>query len=87
VTDTIQIEQAKKVYRSRTGPVHALGPVDLAVQPGEFVSIVGPSGCGKSTLLLMIAGLIDITSGKIIVDGKPVIAPQTDIGSSFKARF
>ena len=48
--------------------------IDLEVKDGEFVIFVGPSGCGKSTLLRSIAGLKDISSGSIIIDGKEVSA-------------
>jgi NitT/TauT family transport system ATP-binding protein len=85
VTEAIHIEQVKKIYQTRTSRLHALGPVDLDVRQGEFVSILGPSGCGKSTLLMMIAGLLDITSGKILIDGKQVTAPQTNIGIVFQS--
>jgi NitT/TauT family transport system ATP-binding protein len=45
----------------------ALGPLDLAIRQGEFVSLVGPSGCGKSTALRLIAGLGTPTSARIAV--------------------
>ena len=45
--------------------IHALGPLDITVQDGEFVCIVGPSGCGKSTFLAMVAGLIRPSEGEI----------------------
>jgi NitT/TauT family transport system ATP-binding protein len=45
--------------------VHALGPLDLDVDEGEFVCIVGPSGCGKSTLLRLVAGLVNPSAGDI----------------------
>ena len=51
--------------------VMALGPLDLAVGHGEFVSLVGPSGCGKSTALRLIAGLATPTSGRIAVSHRP----------------
>ena len=54
------------------GPVEVLKSIDLEVTDGEFVIFVGPSGCGKSTLLRSIAGLEDISSGSIIIDGKEV---------------
>jgi multiple sugar transport system ATP-binding protein len=54
------------------GPVDVLKSIDLEVTDGEFVIFVGPSGCGKSTLLRSIAGLEDISSGSIIIDGKEV---------------
>jgi NitT/TauT family transport system ATP-binding protein len=53
-------------------PVHALGPVDLDLAPGEFFSVVGPSGCGKSTLLDVLSGLGRATAGTVTFEGKPV---------------
>lgn len=84
MSELISIKQVSKVYESKAGPVHALGPVDLSVNEGEFVSIVGPSGCGKSTLLLMISGLLDCSAGEISIRSTPVVAPQTDIGIVFQ---
>ncbi|MBX9456527.1 MAG: ABC transporter ATP-binding protein [Rhizobium sp.] len=54
------------------GPVEVLKGIDLEVRDGEFVIFVGPSGCGKSTLLRSIAGLEDISSGSIVIDGRDV---------------
>lgn len=51
---------------------HAVRSVDLDVEAGELVVLLGPSGCGKSTLLKMVAGLEDITSGEIRIDGRMV---------------
>jgi NitT/TauT family transport system ATP-binding protein len=66
-------------YRTQTGErLLALDHINLQVHTGEFVCIVGPSGCGKSTLLHLIAGLQQQTSGRILVDGKPVQGPGTD---------
>ena len=52
------------------GDVNVIPPLDLQINDGEFVVFVGPSGCGKSTLLRLIAGLEDISSGKITIDGR-----------------
>ncbi len=52
------------------GDVNVIPPLDLEIDNGEFVVFVGPSGCGKSTLLRLIAGLEDVTSGKIEIDGQ-----------------
>jgi NitT/TauT family transport system ATP-binding protein len=56
-------------YATEDGPVHALSNVDLAIEPGEFVSLIGPSGCGKTTLLRVIADLERPTGGSITVNG------------------
>ena len=54
------------------GKAQVVTDVDLELEAGEFVVFVGPSGCGKSTLLRMIAGLEDITSGELRIDGEDV---------------
>ena len=51
------------------GNVEVIPPLNLDIEDGEFVVFVGPSGCGKSTLLRLIAGLEDVTSGEIRIDG------------------
>ncbi len=50
--------------------IEALQDIDLAIAPGEFVSLIGPSGCGKSTLLRLIGDLITPSSGSLVVNGK-----------------
>ena len=54
------------------GEVNVIPPLDLKINDGEFVVFVGPSGCGKSTLLRLVAGLEDITSGRMMFDGEEV---------------
>ncbi len=54
----------------RFAEVEVIPPLDLTIEDGEFTVFVGPSGCGKSTLLRLIAGLEDISSGRILIDGK-----------------
>src|SRR5437762_3346928 len=66
---------------------HAVKDVNLAIHDHEFVVLVGPSGCGKTTTLRMVAGLEDITSGEISIDGKVVndLAPMDrDIAMVFQ---
>jgi multiple sugar transport system ATP-binding protein len=58
--------------RKAFGPVEVIHGIDLEIADGEFVVFVGPSGCGKSTLLRLIAGLEDITSGALFIDGAQV---------------
>ena len=64
----------QRITKTFANGVAALGPVDLGVARGEFVSLVGPSGCGKSTALRMIAGLISPSAGEIaFAQGRPEI--------------
>lgn len=61
-----------KNVRKTFDETEVIPPLDLTIEDGEFTVFVGPSGCGKSTLLRLIAGLEDITSGAIEIDGKVV---------------
>ena len=65
----VVLRDLTKVFK---GGVVAADHVDLTVNDGEFVVLVGPSGCGKSTVLRMIAGLEQITSGTVEIDGQVV---------------
>ena len=56
--------------RKAFGEAEVIPGIDLEINHGEFVVFVGPSGCGKSTLLRLIAGLEDISSGNIVIDGR-----------------
>ena len=58
----------QSIYK-QFGNTEVIHGVDLEVDDNEFVVLVGPSGCGKSTLLRLIAGLEDVTSGEIEIDG------------------
>src|SRR5215813_8341714 len=84
MTESVSIRAVEKTYQSKQGPVPALGPLNLEIESGRFVSLVGPSGCGKSTLLLMIAGLLDRSHGEIRVAGKAVRRPITNVGIVFQ---
>jgi NitT/TauT family transport system ATP-binding protein len=69
-----------RVYPAAPGgqAVHALGPVDLDLQRGEFFSVVGPSGCGKSTLLDVLAGLARASEGTVEFEGQRVTETVPD---------
>jgi NitT/TauT family transport system ATP-binding protein len=84
MTTAVDIRAITKTFGSGAAAVHAFGPADLAVETGEFVSLLGPSGCGKSTLMLMIAGLLAPSSGEIHVNQDKVTTPRTDIGIMFQ---
>ena len=62
----------KDICKIYDGNVKAVDSVNINIEDQEFVVLVGPSGCGKSTTLRMIAGLEDISSGELYIDGKLV---------------
>ncbi len=72
----LTIEDLEKTFPRRTEPV--VERFRLDVKRGEFVTLIGPSGCGKTTVLRMVAGLLQPTSGRIFVDGKPSVGPSRD---------
>ena len=79
MTDAVTVSGASKVFPLARGQqVVALEAIDLAVSPGEFVSLIGPSGCGKSTLLRLIADLDQPTAGSITVFGKTARQARID---------
>ena len=81
----ISIKNINKTYIDQDGnEVQALHDINLDVAEGEFVCIAGPSGCGKSTLLEIVAGLLDATSGEVLLDGQPVHGTSRDIGVVFQ---
>jgi len=74
-TATTPIVQVKGVSKIYDGGVEALSDITLDIPPGKLTSLLGPSGCGKTTLLKIIAGLLEPTSGEVIVDGRVVTGP------------
>lgn len=65
----IRLHAVTKRFGASAPPV--LGPINLSVETGEFVSILGPSGCGKSTLLRLLSGLDEPNEGNLTVQGRP----------------
>ena len=65
----LKLQHLDKIYDNK---VQAVYDFDLDIKDGELIVLVGPSGCGKSTTLRMVAGLEDISAGKLIIDGKDV---------------
>ncbi|MEW9534725.1 ABC transporter ATP-binding protein [Microbispora sp. NPDC049125] len=66
------------------GAYRALDGVKLTVADGELVCVVGPSGCGKSTLLRSVAGLVQPTGGRILLDGVPVSQTPDNLAVVFQ---
>ncbi len=87
----ISFEQVHKEFVTR-GDINgrpadrftAIEDVTFEVRTGEFLALVGPSGCGKSTLLDLLGGLTAPTSGRILLDGRPITGPARDRGIVFQ---
>src|SRR5438477_6814032 len=81
----IKVDGVAKTYVTADGPVESLKPLSFEINTGEFISVVGPSGCGKSTLLKLIAGLLPVSSGAIVLNGKRVDGPPDNVGIVFQS--
>jgi NitT/TauT family transport system ATP-binding protein len=81
VRPKIQVSGVSKAF-GRGAP--ALGGIDLDVAEREFLCLLGPSGCGKSTLLNIVAGFLEPTTGRVLVDGAPITGPGADRGVVFQ---
>src|SRR6516225_8967451 len=68
-TPKLYVDNLSMTFKTPTGAFHALAPVTLSIPQGRFVSLIGPSGCGKSTIFNIIAGLIEPTGGRVLIDG------------------
>lgn len=76
----LRVEKLCKAFNQRNGTRFlAIREVSFAVGQGEFLSIVGPSGCGKTTLLMNLAGLMEPTEGRVLLDGREVRKPPPQI--------
>jgi NitT/TauT family transport system ATP-binding protein len=83
-TAFISLQDAGKIYQTRTGKVIAVEAASFDLARGETLALLGPSGCGKSTLLMMIAGLLEASSGRILVNGRPLAGPIPELGFVFQ---
>ena len=81
----VEFVSLTKVYPTPKGPLTVVENFDLKIRRGEFISLIGHSGCGKSTVLSMCAGLNDISSGGIVLDGWEISTAGPDRGVVFQA--
>ncbi|CEO20341.1 ABC transporter ATP-binding protein [[Clostridium] sordellii] len=72
MTNMLDIISLNKIYGKGENEVQALKDINLSIEKGKFTVIIGPSGSGKSTLLNCIAGLDNISSGKVLLEGKDI---------------
>jgi NitT/TauT family transport system ATP-binding protein len=80
------IDVTVRYENPRTGVTTlALDRFSMDVQSGEFLCIVGPSGCGKTTFLYCLDGLLPLTGGRILLEGKPIVGPGKDRAMVFQS--
>jgi NitT/TauT family transport system ATP-binding protein len=80
----LAVQHLTKRFATPQGPLTAIEDVSLAVEEGEFLSIIGPSGCGKSTLFNIVGGLIPAEEGQVLIDGVAIAGGHRDIGMVFQ---
>ncbi|QOZ68461.1 NitT/TauT family transport system ATP-binding protein [Bradyrhizobium arachidis] len=80
----IELSEATVTFGRGDHAVPALSKTSLRIADGEFVALVGPSGCGKSTILRLVSGLVQPTSGVVIVGGREVAARAMRVGMAFQ---
>ena len=82
----IEARQLEKFYGQPDGSrVQVIAPTDLAVYPGQIISVLGPSGCGKSTLLRMLTGLAPASAGGVFWHGQPVRGESPNVSIVFQS--
>ena len=80
----IELSEASVTFGRGARAVPALSTTTLRIADGEFVALVGPSGCGKSTILRLVSGLVQPSTGVVIVGGREVAARALRVGMAFQ---
>ena len=81
----LNIDHVSITFATDKGPLNVLNGVNLAVQQGEFITLIGHSGCGKSTVLNIVAGLLEATEGGVVLEGREVTDPGRGVPESLAA--
>ncbi len=81
----LEVKNLSKAYEVNGRRVEAINNLSLSVPDKQFVALVGPSGCGKTTFLKIAAGLLEPTSGEVLLDDKKIVGPGQDRGMIFQS--
>ncbi len=80
----VRFDHVSLEFDTPRGPLRVLDDVAYDIAEGDFVAIIGPSGCGKTTMMSMLAGFQQPTSGRVLLDGKPIAGPGPERGVIFQ---
>ncbi|MCV2394329.1 ABC transporter ATP-binding protein [Actinotalea sp. M2MS4P-6] len=80
----LDVRSVQKTYEGQGRTVEAIRELTFEVGPGQLVCIVGPSGAGKTTLLRCMAGLLELSGGEVVLDGRPVTGPPDGMAVVFQ---
>jgi NitT/TauT family transport system ATP-binding protein len=80
----VRFDAVSLEFATAAGPLRVVENVTYEIREGEFVAVIGPSGCGKTTMMNMLAGFVTPSSGKVLLDGRPVAGPGPERGVIFQ---
>lgn len=80
----LEVRDLSVTYTDEKGSLQAIEKISFSVAPEQFICIVGPSGSGKSTLLKILAGLLEPTEGKVVLNGRELDGPRQGVGVVFQ---
>jgi NitT/TauT family transport system ATP-binding protein len=83
-TSFIELRNVSKTFNTPSGSVTAVEAATIGLRHGETLALLGPSGCGKSTLLMIIAGLLEPTSGEVLIEDREIRGVRPDLGLVFQ---
>lgn len=78
MTAYLSLENMNITFDTDNGPLNVLDDISLQIEKGQFISLIGHSGCGKSTVLNIVAGLLQASSGGVLLENREVDAPGPD---------
>ena len=84
MTQILTASNVGKSYGFGAGRLQIIDGLTLSIAKGEFVSLVGPSGCGKTTLLMCLSGLLTVSAGDVVFNGRNMTAPPIGLSVVFQ---